>query len=210
MRSNDEKTCTKCGEAKPLAAFRLRKLASGLVPTSWCKVCLNTLARECERKKADAKKQARKEAAAQRPPKPPPQPRNAIAKKYRERHPERARAAYRKYANSEKGRLQHRLQSAKRRARMRGVVTPDQWRAVLKVYGDRCAYCRAAGTMTVDHVKPVSKGGVHELENVVPACEHCNFVKSNAPLEVAAERLGFDTFKFKARWWFARQRAALG
>ncbi len=36
-----------------------------------------------------------------------------------------------------------------------------------------CHYCNAPAT-TADHILPVSKGGGHELSNLLPACVRCN------------------------------------
>src|SRR5689334_2165914 len=42
-----------------------------------------------------------------------------------------------------------------------------------------CAYCRNPVPNTlraraVDHVRPLSRGGAHAIENLVPACRGCN------------------------------------
>src|SRR4029079_7041588 len=40
----------------------------------------------------------------------------------------------------------------------------------------RCAYCGGEGgplDLTIDHVKPLSRGGAHEWDNVVAACRRC-------------------------------------
>ena len=45
-----------------------------------------------------------------------------------------------------------------------------------------CLYCGRQyhrGTLTRDHVQPVSKGGRDIWENVVTACFHCNSRKGN-------------------------------
>ena len=36
-----------------------------------------------------------------------------------------------------------------------------------------CHYCNNPAT-TADHILPVSKGGGHELSNLLPACVRCN------------------------------------
>lgn len=41
-----------------------------------------------------------------------------------------------------------------------------------------CAYCPRPAT-TVDHVRPVSKGGTNALDNLVPCCSWCNGSKGN-------------------------------
>ncbi|MEZ5205012.1 MAG: HNH endonuclease [Acidimicrobiales bacterium] len=44
--------------------------------------------------------------------------------------------------------------------------------------GGRCAYCGAKGS-TVDHVVPRSRGGRHDWDNVVLACQPCNSRKGD-------------------------------
>jgi 5-methylcytosine-specific restriction endonuclease McrA len=98
---------------------------------------------------------------------------------------ERARAYWRKYSKTPHGRLRHRIQESKRRALMRGVectFKPAQWDVIVKAWG-RCAYCGATGCkLTIDHVIPISKGGVHAAHNVVPACKPCNDSKKDSIL----------------------------
>jgi 5-methylcytosine-specific restriction endonuclease McrA len=61
-----------------------------------------------------------------------------------------------------------------RRARERGVIDSGEWQRVLDRYGQCCAYCGLPGKLTMDHVVPLSRGGKHEISNVVPACSRCN------------------------------------
>jgi hypothetical protein len=46
----------------------------------------------------------------------------------------------------------------------------------------RCSYCgrdAGPGDLTVDHVKPLSRGGLHSWDNVVAACRRCNHRKGD-------------------------------
>ena len=70
-------------------------------------------------------------------------------------------------------------QSEKRRraARLSGcpaLLTREGWQEILAAYSQRCAYCGASGQLQQDHVIPLSRGGTHVRENVVPACAPCN------------------------------------
>jgi len=40
-------------------------------------------------------------------------------------------------------------------------------------------YTKTFNLMTVDHIKPKSKGGSYDIENLDPMCSHCNSKKSN-------------------------------
>lgn len=59
-----------------------------------------------------------------------------------------------------------------------GHVTVNQWKDILEVFGGCCAYCGCSGKMTMDHVTALSRGGAHDVSNLVPACGHCNKSKS--------------------------------
>lgn len=52
-------------------------------------------------------------------------------------------------------------------------------RAIFDAWNHSCAYCGAPAN-TLDHVKPRSKGGQTQTENLVAACRDCNRRKSSA------------------------------
>jgi len=59
---------------------------------------------------------------------------------------------------------------------------------VLKRSNFRCVYCGrdSKGTaLEIDHIKPFSKGGTNELNNLQAVCARCNRGKSNKPVEIA-------------------------
>lgn len=61
------------------------------------------------------------------------------------------------------------------------TLTGEEWRQILTDYGHCCAYCRQPfgpdRKPTQDHFVPVSKGGHHTKDNIVPACGKCNCSK---------------------------------
>lgn len=61
-------------------------------------------------------------------------------------------------------------------------VSKAQWLEILEVFGGKCAYCVTADGTTMDHIVPISCGGAHDPENVVPACRSCNPRKSDSSL----------------------------
>lgn len=68
--------------------------------------------------------------------------------------------------------------AANRRALHAGVVrtlTAAEWRDTLALFDGACAYClRTDRPLTQDHIVPISRGGPHSQENVVPVCGSCN------------------------------------
>lgn len=84
-------------------------------------------------------------------------------------------------------RLYHREKSKRRKARNRGQ-TPIQipvaaLRQRFNQFGNCCAYCGAGGDMEIEHVCAISKGGAHDIGNIVPACSSCNTSKRNHSME---------------------------
>lgn len=66
---------------------------------------------------------------------------------------------------------------AKRHRNACGSYTYDEWQNVLEEFNHECAYCGATGSLTVDHIIPLSRGGLNEIQNLVPACKSCNTSK---------------------------------
>lgn len=68
-----------------------------------------------------------------------------------------------------------------RRRYLRGAY-PGWWDDMLRRYDYRCAYCGRRGDhrrrrLHKEHDIPLSRGGPHDVANIVPACVHCNLVK---------------------------------
>lgn len=123
--------------------------------------------------------------------------RRAAGRAYYRRHWDKRRAAAkaryeanrkeildggRVYRSTEKGRRAVLAAHARRRARLMeaecGCVTGD---AIASIYAatDRiCVYCGGVAD-TLDHVHPLVKGGMHCIENLVPACRSCNCSKQD-------------------------------
>lgn len=98
------------------------------------------------------------------------------------RNPEGRKRAVRAYQKSHPEAVREQKRASNRRrhgqkAAGRGIKAKE-WRAIRAAFDDRCAYCGDPAT-TMDHVIPLSRGGLHEPENVVPACKPCNFEKHN-------------------------------
>jgi len=78
--------------------------------------------------------------------------------------------------NREKYRAWMRIGAAKRRGRLFGGsgVTIEEWNEILTRHEYRCAYCGSDEKIEQDHIRPLSRGGQHCVENVIPACSYCN------------------------------------
>ena len=55
------------------------------------------------------------------------------------------------------------------------LMTPELWQRLCDIAKNTCVYCgKKTPSLQMDHLTPVSKGGVHTLWNILPACESCN------------------------------------
>lgn len=85
---------------------------------------------------------------------------NGIKAKYRKLHPE-----------------QGRLDAQRRRCRLAGVegtYTLDDIVDITKRQKSKCACCRKKRALTIDHIKPISKGGSNWPSNLQMLCKPCN------------------------------------
>lgn len=206
MANATDRTCSRCNIVKPVFEFKPVKASTknwqGL--SAWCRQCFKSYMDEY-RKRPDVK-------AANR----------ARVKEYiRTEHGRQRRADYiKKYAQSEDGietitayRKQYfqrpdvKARSLQRTCNRRkylasGSLTGEEIKAVIAVWGNRCAYCACLGgpRFALDHVLAISLGGAHDRHNVVPACQSCNSRKKDKPLEVALMRMGIDLAAWSQRW----------
>jgi 5-methylcytosine-specific restriction endonuclease McrA len=63
------------------------------------------------------------------------------------------------------------------------LITSVQWNEIKRKHNYSCVYCgepeSAIVKLTRDHIVPVTKGGLHTKENIVPACQPCNAKKGS-------------------------------
>ena len=67
---------------------------------------------------------------------------------------------------------------------MTSAEAKKKWRAAIKkAWQNRCAYCNQPPiddkSLTIDHVRPKSKGGANNTKNCIPACRQCNHEKGS-------------------------------
>lgn len=143
------KRCNECGVTQPLSAFYRRSGKPGYI--SRCKPCHS--AHQAARYKHDPER----------------------ARIYYLANRERVLSASRAWSSDNADRRNE--YKMRRRAHLRTNIPAGQIKARMEYFGNRCWMC-GGNADTVDHVKPISKGGAHLLANLRPACRRCNSGKS--------------------------------
>ena len=89
-----------------------------------------------------------------------------------------------KYKQTEKGKLSVFIANKKRRvlrvSTEDGTITSKSLITLKILQNNKCAYCKyelIIGQIHLDHVIPISRGGIHSLNNVVWSCSTCNMKK---------------------------------
>ncbi len=89
---------------------------------------------------------------------------NELGKKWRKENPDRAK-----------------IDAERRRAALLGVggsISETEWKELCSTYGNKCLWCdREDVPLTIDHIVPISKGGVNSIHNAQPLCKSCNSKK---------------------------------
>lgn len=185
--------CARCSELKSIAEFAA-ETGSTSGHFAWCKACVR--AHDANRKKAAKIVPLRATCCRCRVDKPSAEftrssyrpnglcsacracTRADNRRKYHEGDKEARARQIRARQDPEAGRVYARRSNARRRASRSVPYTNEQWRDRLEEYGHRCAYCgrheSECGKLAIEHMLPLSRGGVDEIENVVPACKSCN------------------------------------
>ena len=108
----------------------------------------------------------------------------ARARKYRAENLKRVKQKNKLYRENNLDK--HRAYEATRRAAKfhRGPwISYEEWQTIMRYFDHRCGYClEKAIPLTQEHMTPLSRGGKHDVENVVPACMSCNNHKSSKNL----------------------------
>jgi 5-methylcytosine-specific restriction endonuclease McrA len=166
---NEYKTCARCGQIKSLDNFpRASRAKDGL---NWsCRECVNLINRLSYQKNKVQISARRKTNATQKA-------KNlVISNQWIKDNPERAKKLWSDWAknNPDRGRIKN----AARRSRVKNAITytviGKDMRTLLR---GPCFYCQAKGSMSLDHVVPLSRGGTHGIGNLVAACKSCNSSK---------------------------------
>jgi 5-methylcytosine-specific restriction endonuclease McrA len=122
---------------------------------------------------------------------------SAVSLLWQKNHPEQARAIRQKSITSNRTRMLSlrrewsakpenaaRLRAKtheKRLARLAVPTSPDARIAISKIVKRKksvCFYCGKLRKTTVEHIKPLSRGGHHSAANLVGACWKCNHSKN--------------------------------
>lgn len=113
-------------------------------------------------------------------------------REYRKRDPQKLleRAAAWRKANPDKRAAIIHAYSARRRSQEKGGVSTRELSEWTVAQRKVCYWCgvKCAKNFHIDHYTPLSRGGAHEIANLVIACAPCN-LKKNAkdPLDFAKE-----------------------
>lgn len=109
------------------------------------------------------------------------------SRNFRANNPEKVRASHKRWRDEHPEVLAE--YARKRRATMKSPihVSLDGLAMKLLYWGNRCWICNVSNPDCWDHVKPLSKGGLHILANLRPACRSCNAKKhAKWPFEIAS------------------------
>lgn len=82
-----------------------------------------------------------------------------------------------KYKRTSKGVVATRRWARSEQQRLRSSVTYRRLRAQLISKFGMCAACHSEERLTIDHIRPLSMGGKHEIENLQVLCSACNCKK---------------------------------
>lgn len=160
------KVCSKCLARKPLDDFAGDKNAPD-GKFRWCKDCSRANGKKWYVANAEKKKQQVKEAR-----KDPEHYKRQLEsnRQWRARNPDKAR----EYAKRT---------HARRRGAPVADLTVDEWKDLLESANHQCVYCGVKfdenNPAQQDHILPVSLGGHHTKNNILPACRKCNRSKGN-------------------------------
>jgi 5-methylcytosine-specific restriction endonuclease McrA len=179
------KYCSKCKTWKPLRDFyKNRSQVDGY--QTWCKPCFKQMNAESKQRHKEARNaQAREYAKTFRQTQ--PEVYKARQKDWYERY---GQDYFKEYQNQNRENVQettrrwranHPLASQvsgnntrSKREGATGVITEQEWIAILEKYEHKCAACGEQRKLEIEHITPIKLGGANAIENIQPLCHRCN------------------------------------
>jgi 5-methylcytosine-specific restriction endonuclease McrA len=187
----ENKYCNDCEETKPVAEFYERpnyNNSDAVYYLPYCKECAHIRAHAYQKTKkgklAFAKgskkwaqtqegKQCSKKALAK-------YRRSERGKEYAQSYEQRdyVKERHRIYTKSAAGKISsaNYVHGRRRSIQQSGYrLTVKDWDEIQKAHDHCCAYChKPTENPTIDHIVPLSRGGLHAYDNIAPACGKCN------------------------------------
>jgi hypothetical protein len=156
------KVCTKCGEILVANNMNFAKNKKGKYGLDGrCKKCKNQHKKEYYKNNADKIKKYQKE--------------------YRKNNAEQIKEQKKEYYQNNLEKEFNRSNRRRQREKSQGMgITKEQWLDMMKYFDWKCAYSGKSlkdNNRTIDHVKPLIKGGLNEIFNCVPCDRSVNSSK---------------------------------
>lgn len=168
-----EKRCTVCKDKKPVTDFYS---TSKGVPKPECKICSKLYSKSWSEDNQNKKKQGARNWRIENP---------DYNHEWQKNHPKNGYERLKKWLNENIEK--HHENNRNRRARIKGSggkITAKEWRCLCDKYGNICLCCKKPDAkLTLDHIVPLSKGGLHKIENAQPLCRSCNSKKGTKTID---------------------------
>lgn len=179
------KTCKRCAVPKLFSEYKKNKENRDGLDTT-CKTCRNELWRVWyyAKDQTDRKKKQRDYDKKNR------KSRDKVNKEWKLKNPEKV-AEYEKTCRKRTN-IKIRLRSRARRYKIKdGKVTQEDIRDLFKLQNNTCPYCPKdiSKEYNIDHILPLSRGGLHEKANIQLTCPKCNLSKATKTHEEFIEWL---------------------
>lgn len=100
-------------------------------------------------------------------------------------NPEKFKTIQKRYRRSWKGQIKFKKYHAERKA-LKYELTPEKLLKAFNKTNGICPYCSCKITkssFSLDHRKPISKGGTNHLNNLIACCRSCNSRKGDSSLK---------------------------
>lgn len=164
------KICTKCDMEKEISEF-YKDSRAATKTTSKCKDCIDKYQKE----KASTIEYKKSQKVYMEN-----YMKSYIPTEHTKKLQKESQKEYRKKSTQSGLRAEyHRKRRALQNSNDDGTVTMGYLTELLNIQSNRCYYCNVKldNYKHLDHYKPISKGGVHSISNIVWSCPSCNLKK---------------------------------
>lgn len=170
---SDMKTCSDCGQAKPLDQFSPRKSTKDGLNYK-CRECTSLRNREYREANRERLRQYKKEKYEANK-----DEINAYGRAHYAANSERLKAKQRaRHAANKHHQWEHDFRRRSKGYGYTPVIKSFTEHDLIEKYGNACVHCGGPYEELDHHPVPVAFGGEHSLENCRPSCDPCNRAQS--------------------------------
>jgi 5-methylcytosine-specific restriction endonuclease McrA len=103
---------------------------------------------------------------------------------WKSKNVERMKSYIKEYRREHSAALTLYVNNRRSKIKSLGTINIEEWELLFNKFENKCLWCGKSDIkLTIDHVIPITKGGLNLISNIQPLCSRCNSKKNNKTID---------------------------